>query len=110
MLVKETLQKINNYFNADVNVKTLGDLSALRELKAQITGEIKENFPKLPDEKELGAFCSIRYCTITEEDFTHQLEFSLTLYQWRVISDKSIKISNEEFIQIYPHLKRLIQE
>ena len=58
--------------------------------------------------KVLGAFCSLRHCIITQEDFQSKLDFSLTLQRWREIQDKAEICTDEEFLEIFPHLTDLV--
>ena len=57
-------------------------------------------------EEEKGALLSIRRCDIYEENI--KPEYAFTLSEWDNISDTSVEVSDEKFVEIFPHLERLV--
>ena len=59
--------------------------------------------------RECGFVFTLKYCTIPEKELeSNELETFFTEEEWQKIEEKSIPVSDEEFLEFLPQFKNLI--
>jgi len=58
--------------------------------------------------EQVGALLSVRNCNISEETTGFEPEYAFTLRQWRNLEEYGSTIDNDTFLEIFPHLERLV--